>query len=106
MGPIETAAREAGVSVLCFGSARLIRCEDAIAFLDEATRLRIRLLGAEGFRLENTDLVPDSDAILDLSDLDDPARSVEETRSFLDAVCKPGLLIEFVAESDKSGSAP
>lgn len=102
MGSLEILARQAGVSLRRIGNTSLIRCEDTTAFLDEASRRGISVIGAEGFRLEGTNLVPDFDAILDLSGLDDPARSVDEARSFLDAVSEPGLLIEFVLGNSAS----
>jgi hypothetical protein len=92
------------VSVQRIGNTSLIRGEDAAAFLAEAARHGIGVIGAEGFHRDGTGVVPTLDAILDLSGPDDPARSVDEAKSFVDAVSEPGLLIEFVLGN--RGTAP
>src|SRR5438046_1806116 len=101
MGSIEAVAAGAGVSLERLGSTSLVRVEDAGAFLDEAGREGVTIIGAEGFRIDGEAITPDMDAILDLSGIDDPARSVTEAKSFVEAVGEPGLLFEFVlADTD------
>jgi len=96
MGSVEAVAAGAGVSLERLGSTRLVRVEDAVAFLDEAGREGVTIIGAEGFRIDGEAITPDMDAILDLSGIDDPARSVTEAKSFVEAVAGLGLLFEFV----------
>jgi hypothetical protein len=86
------------------GGRLLVRVEDAVAFLDEAGREGVTVVGAEGFRIDGEAIKPDMDAILDLSGIDDPARSVTEAKSFVEAVSEPGLLFEFVLAD--GGTAP
>jgi hypothetical protein len=93
---VEALVRAAGVEPVLFHGVPLIRCEDGNAVLDEIARRGIKLSGAEGFRLDGGYRVPDMDTILDLSLVDDPARAVEETRSYLAEVGDPDLLIEFI----------
>lgn len=96
MGSVEALAESAGIALERRGGVALVRSADAAAFLDEADRHGAVVLGAEGFRLNGPDLVPDLDAILDLSGMDDRGRSLEEARAFVEAVATPELLFEFV----------
>ena len=89
-------AAGAGVSLERLGGTSLVRVEDAVAFLDEAGREGMAVVGAEGFRIDGEAITPDMDAILDLSGMGDPAQSVTEAKSFIDAVAAPGLRFEFV----------
>lgn len=101
MGSVEAVAAGAGVSLERMGGTSLVRVEDAVAFLDEAAREGVTVIGAEGFRIDGGAITPDIDAILDLSGIDDSAQSVTEAKSFVGAVGEPGLLFEFVlADSD------
>lgn len=96
MGPVDAVAAAAGVLLERLGSTSLVRLEDAVAFLDEAGREGVTVVGAEGFRIDGEAITPDMDAILDLSGIDDPAQSVAEAKSFVETVAAPGLLFEFV----------
>jgi hypothetical protein len=96
MGSVETVAAAAGITLERLGSTSLVRVEDAVAFLDEAGREGVTVIGVEGFRIDAGAITPDMDAILDLSGVDDPAQSVTEAKSFVGAVGEPGLLFEFV----------
>jgi hypothetical protein len=75
--------------------ASLIACEDAPAFLNGCLAAGIRVVGAEGFDLIDDNRRPDMGTILDLGDLDDPARSTAEAREFVTSVCRGGLMFEF-----------
>lgn len=96
MESVDAVAAGAGVSLKQLGTISLVRVEDAVAFLDEAGREGVTIVGAEGFRIDGEAITPDIDAILDLSGIDDPGRSVTEAKSFVEAVAEPGLLFEFV----------
>ena len=88
-------AEAAGVRCQVAVDATLIACGDSAAFLEACRAANVRVLSAEGFDLVDGNCRPDIGAILDLGDLDDVARSVDEARDFAAAVCRPGLVIEF-----------
>jgi hypothetical protein len=94
-------ARAAGIRIVWWGSERLIRCEDAVAFLDACEQQSVRILGVEGFDLADDNLYPDMGIILDLSTLLDARASVAQTRRFVEAVARPGLLLDFVLDPDR-----
>lgn len=104
MGSVEAVAAGAGVSLKRLGGTSLVRAEDAVAFLDEASREGVIVTGAEGFRIDGEAITPNMDAILDLSGIEDAAQSVTEAKSFVEAVSEPGLLFDFVLETGNTSS--
>jgi hypothetical protein len=56
---------------------------------------RVRVVGAEGFDIIDGQRRPDMEAILDLEDLDDSPRSIDEAERFVSATWRPGLYFEF-----------
>lgn len=101
MGSITRFAKTAGVPVEHVAGLQLVRTEDAGELLLALAAAGTRVLGAEGFRVEEGDTVrPATDAILDLSGVDDASESIREARRFIDAVSAPDLLVEFVIEGD------
>jgi hypothetical protein len=68
-------AEAAGVRCHVAGAATLIACDDAEAFLERCRAVKLRVIGAEGFDLIDGHRRSDMGAILDLSDLNDAARS-------------------------------
>jgi hypothetical protein len=91
-------AEASGVRCHLATRASLIACEDAPRFLEGCRAANIRVVGAEGFDLIGTSIQPDIEAILDLGDLIDPSGSVDEAIRFVDAVYRPGLMLEFELE--------
>jgi hypothetical protein len=88
-------AEAAGVPYVLTETATLIACDDAQTFLEACRAARVQVLGAEGFGLANGLHRPDMEAILDLSELDDPNESVDQAQAFAAEVCRPGLMFEF-----------
>jgi hypothetical protein len=97
---VESLAQDAGIALHWHGSASLVRAKDVDAFLDAAGRHGVTVLGIEGFHAHGTQIVPDLDAILDLSSLNDPARSIVEAKAFVDKMSARDLLFEFVLGDD------
>lgn len=95
MGLTSEIAASVGMDVRRAGSLELIASADAEALLDECARRGIRVLGFEGFRLVDGETRPDMSAIADLSDVTEPAESVEETRAIVAALAGPDLMLEF-----------
>lgn len=96
MATVENVAREAGIPVEDVGGLVLVRAVDAGRLLDAFEKAGVRVLGAEGFRADGHEVRPDTDAILDISDVEDRHESIGEARSFVDDVATPDLLFEFV----------
>jgi hypothetical protein len=90
-------AEASGVRCHLATRATLIACEEP-RFLEGCRAANIRVVGAEGFDLIDTSIRPDMEAILDLGDLIDPSGSVEDAIRFVDAVYRPGLMLEFQLE--------
>jgi hypothetical protein len=84
-----------GIPVRRSGSLELIRAAEAGRLLDECAKERIRILGLEGFRLAGDETRPDMSVIADLSDVEDPAASVEEARAVVAETEKADLMLEF-----------
>jgi hypothetical protein len=92
LGLIDDLLAHAGVDARPDGSLRLVDDADLDAVLDAAAARGVRILGIEGFRrLGDDDVQPEMDAILDLSELSDPAESVREARRFHAAIDMPDL---------------
>jgi hypothetical protein len=99
VGSIAALADTAGVHVTHVAGLELIRAEDAPALLAAFTPARLRVLGVEGFRIEGSDGVrPAMDAILDLSGLDDAAKSVVEAEQFIGTASAPDVFFEFTVD--------
>ena len=95
MGLTSEIASYLGMEVRRAGSLELIASSDAEALLDECARRGVRVLGFEGFRLADGETRPDMSAIADLSDVTEPAESVEEARAIVGALAEPELMLEF-----------
>lgn len=61
---------------------RLLSLTEVRLELDAYAAEGIRVLGAEGFRVEDNARIPEMDAILDLSSVEDHAVSVQQARRF------------------------
>jgi hypothetical protein len=97
VGSVEALARRAGVRVRTVAGLELVNSLDAPALLEAFRNAGLRVLGAEGFRLDGPDAVrPAMDTILDLSSVEDPERSVIEAEHFIRSVSTPDLFFEFV----------
>lgn len=101
MALAEELAHEAGVSISASEGTSLIAGSDAATFLDHCESRRVRVLGIEGFGRRGAELVPDMDAILDLSGVADPQRSVVECRSFLGQLDPDVPVLDFVLSSEE-----
>jgi hypothetical protein len=91
-------AEAAGLRCHLTTGATLIACEDAVRFLGTCRAANVRVTGAEGFDVADDQRRPDMEAILDVSDVQDPADSVQEAERFVAAICRPGLFFEFGLE--------
>lgn len=88
--------RHPGASV---GQPRTDSLVRAARLLDECATAGVRVLGLEGFRLADGETRPDMSAIADLSDVEDPAASVEEARAVVSEIEGPDLMLEFTLVS-------
>jgi hypothetical protein len=102
VGLVDDIARTRGLSVKRAGGLSLIAARDAEAFLDECQLQRIRVIGAEGVRLEGAATVPDMGAIADFSELgSEPAvKSVRQAKRFVREITSPDLLFDFTLERE------
>ena len=66
-----------------------------LAFLAFADKRGLRVLGLEGFRLEGATVIPDIDAILDLSSLHSRSRSITEAIDFVQPADRAKMLFDF-----------
>lgn len=96
MGSLEALAYQAGVTIHSLGGLRLIRADEVPALLEVLRRHRVSVIGAEGFRLVDSRLIPDMEAILDLGDTHDVEESISETMRFLEETAAHELLIDLV----------
>jgi hypothetical protein len=97
VGSVETLARRAGVRTRNVAGLELVSSGDVPALLRALRDAGVRVVGAEGFRLEGPAAVrPAMDAILDLSSIEDPEQSIAETEQFIDGNSTPDLFFEFV----------
>lgn len=104
MGPVEELARSAGVAIQRVGGLVLVPTNAADRMLDAFEYAGLRVLGAEGFRLSGSEVRPDMDIILDISDVEDRHKSIREVRRFVELTATPDLLFEFVV--DEQAPAP
>lgn len=99
MGLTAELAAGVGIRVHRSGSLELIPSSEAARLLDECATAGVRVLGLEGFRLADGETRPDMSAIADLSDVEDPAASVEEARAVVSEIEGPDLMLEFTLVS-------
>jgi len=102
VGLVDDIARSRGLTVKRAGGVSLIAAYDAEAFLDECQLQRVRVVGAEGVRIEGAATVPDMGAIADFSELvSEPAvKSVREAKRFVRQITSPDLLLDFTLERE------
>lgn len=104
MGSLDDLAGRAGVRIQNVAGLQLINVADVPALLQVLGRSGVRVVGAEGFHVEGPDEVrPAMDAILDLSDVTDPAESVVEAERFISSVAAHDLFFEFVVRGLADG---
>ena len=77
----------------------LIAIADASAFLDICDQRQLRVVGIEGFTIDDGMHRPDMERIADWSSTTDATLSVAESRRFLDEVGKPDLFLDFDVEA-------
>jgi hypothetical protein len=94
--PTDGVAANAGVTIERRGALSLVSAAEAGAFVDACVRLGVRIIGAEGFRLDGDYILPDMEAILDLSGVTDARESADATRRFLSKVAVAEHWFEFV----------
>lgn len=102
MGLTQVVADRAKIPVHRAGSLELVAFEDTPRLLEAIRRLGWRVLGIEGFRIENGCTVPVMSAIADWSDLIESEvadRSIQESSRFIESVGGPGMLFDFVLEA-------
>lgn len=77
----------------------VVSASEGSTFLDACAGAEVVVLGAEGFDVQGATVRPDMGAILDLSGIEDPQRSILEAKRFVEEVDRPGLMLEFVLEA-------
>lgn len=92
---IRRVARRARIQIFEVGGLQLVAASDAPAFLEACRAEQCLILGIEGFRVIESGVQPDMDAIADFSEVDDPAESVAEATDFFDSVADSELVFEF-----------
>jgi hypothetical protein len=73
----------------------LVAASDAPKLVDALEAAGARILGMEGFDLVGQAIIPDMDAILDLSSVADVAQSATEARLFIVDTFRPDIYYEF-----------
>lgn len=100
MGLVAKIARDAGISVRHTASMELISAKDLAAFLEAARTRQAYIVGLEGFRSAEGQIIPDMDAIADftaLADAPDGAeRTIAEALRFLSEVKSPDLFYDVI----------
>jgi hypothetical protein len=97
MGLIAEIAASVGITVRRSGQMELVATCDLAHFLEAARTHNARILGLEGFRIVDTSIVPDMNAIADFSSIADSstnAETIHEALQFLSNVNGPDLLYE------------
>jgi len=105
MGLTSEIASSVGIRVYRNGPMELVASADLGRFLEEVRTRGLRVLGLEGFRIVGSSLVPEMDAIADLSAIPCSAASedtVDEALQFLCDVASLNLFYE-VSFADRPG---
>jgi hypothetical protein len=93
-------AAAAGVRLRQTRSLDLVPSVEADRFLSALEAASVRVWGAEGFWVGENEIRPNSEAILDLSSLQDWPESISEARQFVRDVAAPDLWIHFTVDGD------
>jgi hypothetical protein len=96
----ELVARKAGIAITSDGNMQFVAFKEGPAFLDACATERVRVLGIEGFRVDETGVTPDMGAIADFSTAPGPGTVADSIRAswiYFRAV-KPDLWFEFVLD--------
>ena len=92
-------AKNAEIEVAIRSGVTLIKIVDASKFLAEARRHNVRILGIEGFYLNDSTITPDMSAIADFSHVRTPLESINASENFVMSVKGDGdYWVEFVLE--------
>lgn len=98
MGLSERLAEQAGVQLHRRPGVDLIAVADAHEFLDVCAGRGVRVLGVDGFYLRGDEVHVDMTRVGDFSSVVDVDLSIAESRSFVDAVAVPELMLDFVLD--------
>jgi hypothetical protein len=99
MGLVDRISKLAGISVVQRGSVTLVESEAAEFIIYFCERENIPILGVDGFRMSDRNLIPDMSAIADFSSVSS-VDSIHLARRFANANMRPGLWYEFAFGSN------
>ena len=100
MGLTTAIGTRAGTKIRNVGGLELVAFSDTQTFLDTCVIAGVKIIGIEGFYLDNARISPDMNAIADFSQIKNCEESVFESRAFIKSVGLPEMFFDFTFSGD------